>query len=292
MAQAKLFTDKEDTDFQRKSVLVAMKKSFLSTQEKKDGHFVKYVLKEYKKHGRFDLPWRKQRNAYRILVSEIMLQQTQVSRVLPKFSLWMKTYPTLSSLSSASLRDVLLFWKGLGYQRRAKSLLEISHTVKVIPRTFSELMILPGVGTYTASAVCAFAYNTFEHPLLETNIRTALIEYFHKHKTVIDDAVLYEDLFRLEKHPLTKKTGACVWYYALMDYGAQLKANKISHNKKSKGHAKQSSYKGSFRELRAKVLFAITSNEALPKDSRVHDVLRKLEEEGYIKKKGKNYTLR
>ncbi len=256
-----------------------------------DTAFVKQVLTHYKKYGRHDLPWRKNPSAYRVLVSELMLQQTQVSRVIPKFRLWMKQYPTLSALRGASLRDVLLLWEGLGYQRRAKALHEIAKEMLSVPRTFELLNELPGVGPYTAAAIVSFAYDEFEHPLLETNIRTALIEYFYKHKNAISDELLYKKLRVLEKEKAVQNVGARVWYSALMDYGAHLKAQNISHNAKTKNYKTQSEYKGSLRELRAKILFAITHKETLPVDERREGVVSALIKEKFIVKKGKGYAV-
>lgn len=260
------------------------------TAHKEDVRFVKEVLAYYTKHKRDSLPWRKNITPYKILVSEIMLQQTQVSRVIPKFLLWMKKYPSLKKLRESNLQDVLILWQGLGYQRRAKALLAIAQKVNSTPKSFEELLVLPGLGKYTASAVCAFGYNKFSHPLLETNIRTALIEYFHQDKEQVHDGVLYNDLARLEQVPTVKELGARAWYYALMDFGAHLKEQKISHNAKSLHYIKQTPYKGSVRELRAKTLFAITHGNKLPADERLTAVLTQLEKEGYlIKKRGKYF---
>jgi A/G-specific adenine glycosylase len=221
-----------------------------------------------------------------------MLQQTQVARVLPKFALWMNMYPTLSALSKATLRDVLVLWQGLGYQRRAKALYEIARVTKTLPKTYEDLLRLKGIGPYTASAIQAFAYDTFPEYLLETNIRTALIEEFHQGEASVHDGVLYDDLARLTRHKSVQKVGARVWYYALMDYGAHLKTEKISHNAKSAHYSKQSTYKGSVRQLRAKVLFAITHREELPIDERLETVINQLIKEGYIVKKGKSLMIK
>lgn len=253
--------------------------------------FIKKVLTHYEKHGRHDLTWRKKISPYSILVSEIMLQQTQVSRVLPKFEMWMKKYPTLSKLRTASFTDILKLWQGLGYQRRAKALYDVARMTKALPTTYEELLKIKGIGPYTASAILAFAYDRFPEHLLETNIRTALIEAFHSGELKIHDGLLYDDLARLTQHRLVQKVGARTWYYALMDYGAHLKASKISHNAKSAHHTTQSPYKGSVRELRAKVLFAITHKGKLPVDERTQEVLEKLISEGYIAKKGKGYII-
>lgn len=257
-----------------------------------DVELINDILDYYKKSGRHELIWRKKISAYKILVSEVMLQQTQVIRVIPKFLEWMKKFPTLRALRGASLQEVLILWQGLGYQRRAKALLAVAKEVSRLPVSYDELRRLPGIGPYTASAICAFAYDAFTHPVLETNIRTVLIEYFHLGENDIHDGVLYDDLDRLVSYQDVKELGARHFYYALMDYGAYLKSQKISHNKKSAHHTVQSAYKGSFRELRAKALFAITRGDTLPQDLRLPEVLKQLAQEKYIiRKKGKYILL-
>jgi A/G-specific adenine glycosylase len=262
------------------------------TKITRDTIFIETVLRFYQEKGRHDLVWRKHINAYRILVSEIMLQQTQVARVLLKYKEWMKVYPTLKMLKKATLQEILMLWQGLGYQRRAKALYEIAQCYTRIPKVFSELCDMPGIGPYTASAVCAFAYNKFSHPMLETNIRTALIEEYHQGEEAIHDGLLYDDLSRLVTNKVVVTVGARVWYWALMDYGAHLKENKISHNIKSAHYVKQTTYKGSIRELRAKTLFAITHEEKLPEGERLEKVLEALLKEGYIIKSGRRYKIK
>lgn len=275
-----------------KEVVIDRKNKSKKSIDVSDRVFVSDVCSYYKESGRHTLIWRHHITAYRILVSEVMLQQTQVTRVVPKFVSWMKCYPTLNSLRNATMKDVLTLWQGLGYQRRAKSLLRIAQEHARIPNTFDELITLPGIGVYTASALCAFAYNKFAHPVLETNIRTALIEYFHHNEEDVDDSILYADLRRLEELKEVQLLGARNWYYALMDFGAHLKVNNISHNTKSTHYRKQTPYKGSVRELRAKTLFAITKGERIPSDVRVHDVLLQLLQEDYIIKLGNRYVLK
>ncbi len=254
-------------------------------------NFINTVLDFYDKHGRHDLPWRKKITAYKILVSEVMLQQTQVRRVVPKYEQWIKEYPVLKSLRCASLSDVLLLWQGLGYQRRAKSLLQVAQTTLVVPRTFDELLKLPGVGEYTASAVLAFAYNRFSVPVVETNIRTALIESFFKKRKNVTDQELKAALEKLSRIEKIQMIGARDWYYALMDYGAYLKSKSISHNTKVSTYKKQTKFAGSQRELRAKVLFAIIHKQELPDDVRREIVLKELVREGFIKKANSSYQV-
>ncbi len=267
------------------------KNSATTRKLKEDLEFINDVIAYYQNHGRHELVWRKKISAYKILVSEVMLQQTQVSRVVPKFIEWMKKYPTLTSFAKTNLREVLLLWQGLGYQRRAKALLQIAVTTKKLPQTYEALLLLPGIGPYTASAICAFAYDTFSHPVLETNIRTALIEYFYQSEDAVHDGLLYDTLSRLEKNKKVRSLGARNWNYALMDFGAYLKSQKISHNKKSVHHVTQSPYKGSSRELRAKVLFAITHNVTLPTDERLAMVIQELTVEKFIIYKNNKYQL-
>lgn len=243
--------------------------------------FARSVLSWYKTYGRHDLPWRRSITPYKILVSEIMLQQTQVSRVHDKYKMWMTKYPTLRALSLATLEEVLILWQGLGYQRRAKALLTIAKEHRCIPKTYEGLLTLPGIGEYTASAIMAFAYDSFS-PMLETNIRTALIETFHTKKKVVSDEALKIDLAHLTSCKEVQSVGARIGYYALMDYGAYLKKEGISHNARTKGYRKQTAYIGSQRKVRAEVLFAITHNVALPQDARVPEVLEVLAKERFI----------
>jgi A/G-specific adenine glycosylase len=256
-----------------------------------DRKFIKVVLEHYRKHGRHDLVWRRRISPYKILVSEIMLQQTQVARVEPKFTAWMKAFPSLRALSGASLTEVLTLWQGLGYQRRAKALYDLARSTTTIPRSYDQLLLLKGIGPYTASAICAFAYDVFPTHLLETNIRTALIEEFHQGETQVHDGTLYDDLNRLTKNKGVQKAGARTWYYALMDYGAHLKTQRISHNRKSAHYAKQSPYEGSTRQLRAQLLFAIAHKKRLPEDERLEVAIGQLIREGYIVKKGGRYVI-
>lgn len=268
-----------------------MKSSNTNTKQTNDTRFVRQILSHYDKYGRKDLVWRRNITPYYVLVSEIMLQQTQSARVIPKYEIWMKKYPNLSALSKANLSDILKLWQGLGYHRRAKALLDIAKEKKVLPKTYGELLKLKSVGPYTASAILAFAYDKFPEYLLETNIRTVLIEAFHQGETSIHDGTLYDDLARLTGHKLVRQAGARAWYYALMDYGAYLKSQRISHNEKSVHHTKQSPYEGSLRQLRAKILFAITHKEKLPEDDRRGMVIEKLLRDGYIQRFGRGYRI-
>lgn len=140
------------------------------------------VWKYFHVSGRHNLPWRKTKDPYKILVSELMLQQTQVSRVLVKYAEFLKAFPTLESLARAPLGGVLKVWQGLGYNRRAKFLHQLAKVVVAesggrLPRTETELLNLPGIGKATAAAILAFAFN---QPVLylETNVRSVFLHHF------------------------------------------------------------------------------------------------------------------
>jgi len=214
------------------------------------------VLRYYRAHGRHNLPWRKTRNAYRILVSEVMLQQTQVERVIPFYTNFLMKFPTPRRLAEAPLAEVLLAWQGLGYNRRAKMLHETAKNIVQnhdgrVPKRIAELEQLPGVGHYTARAVAAFAYNA-DAVFVETNIRTAVTYHFFSERSDISDA----DIFDVLTKAYPKGAGR-EWYAALMDYGSQLKHSGIQLNYKSKHYAKQSTFKGSAREVRGAIVRAL-----------------------------------
>jgi A/G-specific adenine glycosylase len=135
----------------------------------------KRLLAWYARNGRAQLPWRKTRNPYRILVSEFMLQQTQVERVLPKYRAFIKKYPTFETLAAASVADVIREWQGLGYNSRALRLKRIAETVVkqfggVLPRDLEPLRSLKGIGPYTAAALRAFAFEC-DDAAVDTNVR-------------------------------------------------------------------------------------------------------------------------
>ena len=145
-------------------------------------NFRQQVWNHYRKNGRTYLPWRRTTDPYKILVSEIMLQQTQVPRVIEKYEEFLKAFPNIRALSKAPLSDVLRLWNGMGYNRRAKFLREAAKIIVErhggrVPRDAAALRKLPSIGPYTASAVRVFA---FKEPdvLIETNIRAAFIHHF------------------------------------------------------------------------------------------------------------------
>ena len=276
--------------------------------------FKKIVWEYYRKHGRYDLPWRKTKDPYKILVSEMMLQQTQVARVIPKYESWMKKFPNLRMLAKASIKDVLKEWQGLGYNRRALYLKKTAEKLDLRARSLSEahkrenpiisavfpsdlyeLQKFPGIGQSTAGAIMAFAYN---QPVvfIETNIRSVFIHHFFpKARKVSDEKII----------PLIEKTvdrkNPREWYYALMDYGVYLKSTGANPSRKSKHHTKQLAFKGSNRELRAHILREIISKPCTEKEvikkfpKTPHDItkiLSSLVTEGFIVKNKISYTIK
>ena len=151
--------------------------------------FEKTVWNYYAKHRR-SFPWREDITPYRIVVSEIMLQQTQVSRVVPKFQSFMRKFPDFETLAATPLREVLAEWQGLGYNRRGLQLKKLAEMVIAtgdLPRTKEALIELPGIGPNTAGSILAFAYN-IPQAFIETNIRSVFIYFFFKNsRRKVDD---------------------------------------------------------------------------------------------------------
>ncbi len=172
------------------------------------------VLSWYGRSGR-DLPWRRTRDPYRVLVSEVMLQQTQVSRVLPAYRRFLRRFPTLRALSRAPLGKVLREWSGLGYNRRARDLHRVARThASGLPRTVAGLDALPGVGAYTASAVACFAFGE-PTAFADTNIRRVL------GRAVLGHTATDQEAIELDRVIGSKREGAR-WHHALMDIGATI----------------------------------------------------------------------
>lgn len=269
--------------------------------------FRKLIWAHYRKDGRRSLPWRKTRDPYRILVSEIMLQQTQVDRVIPKYQSFLKKFPSFKELSKASLQSVLVEWKGLGYNRRALGFKRAAETVVKehggrLPTLYSELVELSGIGPYTAHAVRAFAWNEPE-VFIETNIRSVFIHHFFKDTRIRgnkDTKIADSDLVPLIAKTLDRSNPR-EWYYALMDYGTHLKKTVGNASRKSSSYTKQSTFKGSHRELRAQILHEIAASTTSTRTSLLKKIDRKpadidktiteLMKEGFIVVKGNRLSI-
>lgn len=214
--------------------------------------FQRHILQFFERHGR-DQPWRSTSDPYAILVSEMMLQQTQADRVVPKYHAFLERFPTTAALSSAPLPAVLEMWQGLGYNRRARHLRDAATMIEgefagVFPRSPAELQRLPGVGPYTAAAVAAFAFGE-PTVFVETNIRRVFLHFFFPNREAVHD----RELMPLIEHSRYVEDPRR-WYYALMDFGAHLARLFPNANRRSKHHTVQSRFAGSDRQLRGEII--------------------------------------
>jgi A/G-specific adenine glycosylase len=180
------------------------------------------LLRWYRKNCR-DLPWRDEKNPYRILVSEVMLQQTQVSRVLAKYPQFLKDFPTFARLADAKTSKVIRAWRGMGYNNRALRLQNLSRVVVTrysgrLPGNIADLMNLPGVGRYTAHAVACFAFGE-RVPVVDTNVARVLGRLYPRRKQSSSAEKTY--YWALAEHHLPR-TRAHDWNQALMDLGATI----------------------------------------------------------------------
>ena len=190
------------------------------------------------------------RDPYKILVSEVMLQQTQVARVIPFYTAFIKKYRTPKALAKAPLSDVLRAWQGLGYNRRGKFLHEAAKQISESGWDGK----LPGVGPYTRAAVEAFAHNK-PTVFIETNIRTVFIHSNILKNVGINLKISDKELLPLvEKALKQSKMQPRDFYAALMDYGSYLKSQGVKLNARSKHYTKQSKFEGSRRQKRAALL--------------------------------------
>ncbi len=261
--------------------------------------FRRLVYEHYRRHGRHDLPWRMTRDPYRVLVSEVMLQQTQVPRVLGKYEPFLDRFPDIASLSRTSLEDLLRAWSGLGYNRRALLLRRAAgETVERfggrLPDDFDALVTLPGVGRATAGAICAFAFGK-AHPFIETNIRAVFLHHFFPD----DESVPDREILRLVESTLDRDDPRS-WYYALMDYGVRLKSEYPNPSRRSAHHVGQGAFEGSERQARGLIVRALTEGaldgRALARETglerdRLMRNLDRLEKEGFVAREGRRYTI-
>ena len=261
--------------------------------------FQKNIYAYYDAHGR-DLPWRRTRDPYRVIVSEIMLQQTQVERVIEKYTAFIKLFPDFLALSKAPLKKLLTVWQGLGYNRRALALKALAQKVidghgGKLPSDPAMLLALPGIGKYTAGAVAAFAFNK-PVVFMDTNIRRVYIQaFFHDRADIHDDEII----------PFLEQTmdveNPRKWYNALMDYGAMLKREQVNPNRRSAHYTKQSPFENSNRQVRGRILKILVKEAPLTQarivkktgmdPERIKKNLVQLVEEGFIKKKGRSFAL-
>ncbi len=258
--------------------------------------FRREIYRYYAVHGR-RLPWRETRDPYAILVSEIMLQQTPVARVLPRYPVFLAAFPDFAALYRAPLSRVLEVWQGLGYPRRALALKETAGLVLEqhgggLPPEPQELERLPGIGPATAGAVCAFAY---ERPVafIETNIRRVFRHFFFPGEARVPD----RELLPLVARTLDRRR-VREWYYALMDYGVGLKSQTGAGNGLRK---RQAPYGGSDRQVRGEILRTLLATPRLTVEevasrlgrepARVRRLLAALQGEGFLLCRGQSWCI-
>lgn len=254
------------------------------------------ILSWYEANQR-DLPWRKTRDPYKILISEVMSQQTQLSRVVPKYEAWIERFPTISDVAASPVSEVLRYWSGLGYNRRALNLQRAAQKVVTdyggeFPKTVEELQKLPGLGKYTASAVTCFAFNE-QIPVIDTNIRKVIAHEFFEgilpdEKTI--EAVAFQIL------PEGK---AYEWNQALMDYSAlAMKEKKIPVKKQSHFLSSNRYYRGQTIKLLLRVkTISVTGLIDFFRDdnpieaSRLEEILNAMERDGLISRNDEKISL-
>ena len=252
-----------------------------------------------------DLPWRDTHDPYAILLSEVMLQQTQVSRVMGRWEQWLETFPTIADLASAPLPPVLELWQGMGYNRRALNLKRCAEEVVamhdgVVPSDKKALLALPGIGPSTSAGVRIFAFRQPDM-YLETNVRAVFIhELFPGRESVAD-----KELVSLVEATCPQDARVRAWYYALLAYGAYLKKTMPNPTRRSKHYTRQSKFEGSHRQKRAYLLRRVIddalSTEDLARDlaqserasgrqepsvEEVRAILDELEREGFVMRRG------
>jgi A/G-specific adenine glycosylase len=223
------------------------------------------VWEHYRANGR-QMPWRGVDDPYAVLVSEVMLQQTQVARVTGAYAEWMAAFPTLEALAGAPLAAALERWQGLGYNRRALALKRAAEeTVERfggrLPRDEAGLRSLPGIGPATAAAVLNYAFQ-IPAPFIETNVRTVFLHHFFPDTADVPDSALM---------PLIEaswdREDPRGWGYALMDYGTFLKRSGANPSRRSRHHARQSPFEGSKRQKRARLLRAVLAEPGGPAEA-------------------------
>jgi A/G-specific adenine glycosylase len=253
--------------------------------------FQQMVLDHYSQYGR-PMAWRDTTDAYCILVSEIMLQQTQVERVRVKYPEFLTAFPDFATLAGAPLASILSVWQGMGYNRRAISLQRCAQKVMgeyggELPNDVETLSTVPGIGRATASSICAFAFN-LPVVFIETNVRRVFIHFFFPGTSVINDAELLPIVERA-----VYRQNPRVWYWALMDLGTALKKTTTNPNRRSSHYTRQAPFEGSNRKIRGRVIALLLATPEQTREEitaafseeqdRIFRIIQVLEDEGFIR---------
>jgi A/G-specific adenine glycosylase len=272
----------------------------MHTLPEKQLNFFKKMIDDYYQSNRREFPWRNSPTPYQVVVSEIMLQQTQTYRVIEKYIRFITELPDFAALAAAPTRQVLALWQGLGYNRRGLALQLIAQQIMTehngkLPNTPQVLERFKGIGPATAASITAFAFNA-PTVFIETNIRAVFIHHFFHHRTDVHD----KEIMPLVAATVDQKKPR-EWYYALMDYGVMLKKSYKNPCHKSAHHAKQSRFEGSERQIRGLILKFLTRYPALTYDQileavgkepvRIDRNLAELAKEGLIKEKDGIYCI-
>lgn len=218
--------------------------------------FQKKILSHYRDFGR-RLPFRTTTDPYKITVSEIMLQQTQVDRVIPFYQRWIKKFPNWKALAGASNKALLLAWSGLGYNRRALNLGRLAKTITQqyrgkLPTREEQLLPLPGIGPYTANAILIFAFNK-PRVTIDTNIRRVLI-----HELKLRPSLSSSELKKVALQVLPNNNSRD-WHNALMDYGALV----LPRTPHIRPLTRQSKFVGSIRQIRGSIIRQLTKQRSV-----------------------------
>jgi A/G-specific adenine glycosylase len=256
--------------------------------------FRRIVWDYYRDNGR-KMPWRDDHSPYSVVVSEIMLQQTQVGRVLEKYPLFLRAFPTFNALAAAPTASLLAAWQGMGYNRRALNLQKLAKKVIEVydgqlPSDPKQLLQLPGIGPGTAGSIAAFAFNA-PVVFIETNIRRVIIHHFFSDHTGVADA----DLLPIIERNLDRDNPR-EWYYALMDYGAHLAKTVPNPNRRSKHYSVQSKFEGSNRQIRGAIIRlllefpVLTAQDVVNRfpgepQERITRILDQLTKEGFLQQR-------
>lgn len=290
----------EETPVRKNSEYPSIYTSPFSEKSTEDiGKFHRIIREFYRDQGR-TLPWRQTRDPYQIFVSEFMLQQTQVERVLKKYGTFISVFPDFSSLAHAPLHHIIALWQGLGYNRRCIYMKQSAEAVVQrfggkLPEVSEQLSALPGIGCTTAAALVTFAYN-IPTVFVETNIRRVFIYFFFPDSPAVRDTDIFPVVEKTLDHEDPRQ-----WYYALMDYGVWLKKRFGNINHRSKSYKKQPAFAGSDRQIRGNVLKTLVAEPGLSgykiakrlseNNRRVQKILSCLREEGFLKLEDGVYSL-